>query len=130
VLGHLPIKWVSLTGTFLNMQQDFSVPSYYIANPSVAACKPELIRQLLSITPISQIFITNLDDVETALLFNDSVYRVASLDQAKELALSTYQEFQHPSLILGEAHVIEAYFEDGHSEQMHTHVLDCKGDMK
>jgi hypothetical protein len=66
--------------------------------------------------------ISSIDDAAMALQLSREVIRANSDEHAHFIALSVWRDTQRPSLVLGDAAVLDAVFPDGKREEI---VHEC-----
>jgi hypothetical protein len=96
---------------------DVEVPIYYVVNPALEEGVIQAVSTFLRITPIHCALISEATHVSLVRNFTNTVLRVDE-DKAHEAAKQLWLDYQCRSLVVGEANVIAAVYEDGRKEEI------------
>jgi hypothetical protein len=103
--------------------EDFEprVPSYYVANGNLKDAKLDYLLQLLKMTPVAAVIVTNPQDLEMARKVDDFIVRVDGIKAAHFFAQGFVKDSGRPVLILGDSEFLDGVFPDGTREAVKLH---------
>jgi hypothetical protein len=96
---------------------DVEVPVCYIVNPALTGERIQQVSTYLGVTPVSCALISEATHLELAKQFATVILRVEP-EAAQETALQLWSEHGHRSLLVGEANLIAAVYQDGRKEEI------------
>lgn len=99
---------------------ELSLPIYYVVSRELPVEQAPFILKALSITPIVGVIISSVLDAQLAFSMADEVIRVHSDNEAHLLAQKLSKELNQPLLVVSEAGLLDAVFEDGKREPVAT----------
>jgi uncharacterized protein YeeX (DUF496 family) len=105
------------------MMEDFEprVPSYYVANCDLKDAKLDYLLQLLKMTPVAAVIVSNPKDIELARKVDDFIVRVDDIKAAHVFAQGFAKDSERPVLVLGDAEFLDGVFADGTREAVKLH---------
>src|ERR1700735_714109 len=98
--------------------EDLLVPAFYVVKKGLGVAQTEFLLHALRITPIIAVIITDAYDAEVAMKMSNEILRTPPFENARELPRKIFQDFDKPTLVIGESTLFDAYYLDGHVQPM------------
>jgi hypothetical protein len=99
--------------------EDVQVPSYYILKHKPSEAELERVQRALCVTPccLALLSVHDQEDYQAATSLACSVAWMDA-NKAHIFAQQLFQETGHPTLIIGDAELLDAVFSDGRKEKV------------
>jgi hypothetical protein len=98
--------------------QDIQTPAYYVLNRNISTEEVQAVLNALRITPVICAVISNVMDAELAMVCGSKVITAGSEIEAHRVAMQIALDSNWPTLVIGEANLLDAVYADGTKQEV------------